>query len=101
MAFLTYPSTTEVTLVLSSQEEAILKVVRGCPWWTRADIAGRVPGSNIVTGVTLTTTLAMDSTLRRILQMSFGLVFPKDGGEGQAPVHAAPAAGSAKKASRR
>jgi len=87
MAYLNYPSTTEVQLQLDAKEGAILAVVRGCPWWTKADIE-RALGSTLVTSVTLTTTQAMDSTLRRILRMSFGLVFPKEGGVGHHPVRA-------------
>lgn len=84
MAQLSYPSATEVQLRLDAQEDAILAVIRGCPWWTRADVEGRVPGSAVVSAVVLTTTRGMESTLRRILQMSFGLVFPPEGGSAQA-----------------
>lgn len=90
MAHLSYPSATEVQLRLDSQEGAILNVVRGCPWWTRADVEGRLPGSATVTGVTLTTDRGMDSTLRRILQLSFGLVFPSEGGVGERPARTRP-----------
>jgi hypothetical protein len=86
MATLSYPSATDVQLVLNAQEGAILGVVRGCTWWTKADVERGIPGSTLVTSVTLTTTRAMDPTLRRILQMGFGLVFPQDGGAGQRPV---------------
>jgi hypothetical protein len=86
MAYLSYPSVTEVQLLLDAQEGAILTVLRGCPWWTKAEVDRHAPGSTQVTSVTLTTTRAMDATLRRILQMSFGLVFPKEGGVGQRPV---------------
>lgn len=82
MAHLSYPSMTEVQLRLEAQEDAILAVVRGCPWWTKADFEGRLPGSTTVSSVSLTTTRGVESTLRRILQMSFGLVFPKEGGVG-------------------
>ncbi len=90
MAHLSYPSITEVQLRLEAQEDAILAVVRRCPWWTKADVEGRLPGSTTVSGVILTTTRATESTLRRILQMSFGLVFPPEGGAGQQPVREAP-----------
>lgn len=80
MAQLSYPSTTEVQLRLEAQEDAILAVVRRCPWWTKAEVEGRLPGSPIVSGVILTTTRGVESTLRRILQMSFGMVFPAEGG---------------------
>ena len=82
MAHLSYPSTTEVQLRLGAQEDGILAVVRGCPWWTKAEVEGRLPGSAAVSGVILTTTRGVESTLRRILQMSFGLVFPDEGGVG-------------------
>lgn len=85
MANLSYPSATEVQLRLEAQENAILAVVRGCPWWTKAEIEGHVPGHAIVSAVTLTTGRGLDSTLRRILQMSFGLVFPQEGGDGLQP----------------
>lgn len=90
MAHLSYPSADEVQLVLNAQEEAILAVVRGCPWWNKATVDGRIPGSTQVLSVTLTTTRAMDSTLRRILQMCSGLIFPKEGGPGQQPVRENP-----------
>lgn len=85
MATLSYPSATEVQLRLEAQEDAILAVVRGCPWWTRAEIEGHVPGHAVVSAVTLTTERGLESTLRRILQMSFGLVFPEEGGDGHQP----------------
>lgn len=91
MAHLSYPSVTEVQLRLDAKENAILAVVRGCPWWIKADVQGRLPGSPIVSSVSLTTTRAVESTLRRILQMSFGLVFPTEGGVGEQPVREAPA----------
>jgi hypothetical protein len=96
MAQLSYPSTTEVQLRLDAQEDAILAVVRGCPWWTKADVEGRVPGSAIVSAVVLTTTRSMESTLRRILQMSFGMVFPREGGYANAKLRE-PAATSSRK----
>lgn len=83
MAQLSYPSMTEVQLRLGAHEDAILAVVRGCPWWTNAEIEGHVPGSAIVSGVVLTASRTVESTLRRILQMSFGLVFPAEGGVAQ------------------
>lgn len=83
MATLIYPSSEELQLRLESREGAILDVVRGCPWWTKADIEGRIPGDSTVTGVTLTALREMDSTLRRIMNLSFGLVFPADGGVGE------------------
>lgn len=86
MATLSYPSLEELQLRLEAQDGAILDVVRGCPWWTSADLAGRVPGTRTVTRVTLTAPRGNDRTLRRILQLSFGLVFPEDGGVG-APRH--------------
>ena len=90
MAHLSYPSVTEVQLRLDAQEDAILSVVRKCPWWTKAEVEGRFPGSTTVSSVSLTTTRAVESTLRRILQMSFGIVFPAEGGVGQQPVREAP-----------
>lgn len=83
MATISYPSPVELQLCLEAQEGAILDVVRGCSWWTKADIEGRMPGVTTVTRVTLTTTRSMDSTLRRILNLSFGLIFPEDGGVGE------------------
>ena len=89
MATLIYPSPEELQLQLESQEGAILDVVRGCPWWTRADFEGRMPGDSTVTRITLTATRGMDSTLRRILNLSFGLIFPADGGVGEKRVRTA------------
>lgn len=87
MATLSYPSPAELQLRLEAHEGAILNVVRGCPWWTEAEIEGRTPGNPTVTRVTLTAARANDSTLRRILQLSFGLVFPEDGGVGAQREH--------------
>ena len=83
MAYLAYVSVTEIQLRLDAGEGSILAVVRKCPWWIKADFEGQIPGDPTVRSVTLTTTRSMESTLRRILQMSFGLVFPSDGGLGQ------------------
>lgn len=82
MATISYPSPEVLHLLLEAQEGAILDVVRGCPWWTKAEFEGRVPGNSTVTRITLVATREMDSTLRRILDLSFGLVFPADGGVG-------------------
>lgn len=83
MANLSYPSSEELQLQLDAQEGAILDVVRGCPWWTKADIERHLPENAAVTRVTLTAMRSMDSTLRRILNLSFGLTFPLDGGVGE------------------
>lgn len=83
MAHLSYPSPTEVQLRLDAQDYVIFAVLRGCPWWTRAEVEGRLPGSTTVSSVTLTALRCMDGTLRRILRLSAGLVFPTDGGVGQ------------------
>ncbi len=80
MAELRYPSETDIQLCLGAQEQAILAVVRGCSWWTKAD-ADRDDTGN-VTRVTLTAPRGMESTLRSILDKSFGLVFPPEGGSG-------------------
>lgn len=80
MATLRYSSETDIQLHLDTQEEAILTVVRGCPWWTKGETVMDHLGTP--TGVTLTTTRPMESTLRRILDLSFGLVFPPEGGVG-------------------
>lgn len=89
MAHLSYLSLTEIQLRLDAGEDSILGVVRKCPWWTNVTMEGHVPGSATASSVTLTTTRAMESTLRRILQMSFGLVFPSDGGIAQQRVQEA------------
>lgn len=83
MARLSYPSLTEVQLHLDAQEGEILAVLRGCPWWTRVEVEGQLPGSTTVSSVTLTATRGMDTTLRRIVRMSSGIVFPQEGGVGQ------------------
>jgi hypothetical protein len=82
MAQLRYPSPTEVQLRLGPQEDAILTVVRHWAWWTRADVEGRLPGDAQVTAVILTAERGADQTIRKILQRSFQLVFPVEGGEG-------------------
>jgi hypothetical protein len=100
MAYLSYPSSMELQLRLDAQEGSILTVIRRCSWWTKAEFEGHVPGSSTVTSVTLSAERCMDSTLRRILQMSFGLVFPKEGGAGLAPVREVAQSVGHKRASR-
>ena len=90
MAYLSYPSAAEVQLRLEAQEGPVLAVIRGCPWWTKADVEGRLPGSSTASSVSLTTTRALEATLRRILEMSFGIVFPPEGGAGTPPKYEAP-----------
>jgi hypothetical protein len=82
MAQLSYPSSTEVQLRLGAQENAILTVVRGWSWWTRADVEGRVPGEPQVTAVILTAARSEDRLIRDILHRSFQLIFPAEGGDG-------------------
>lgn len=82
MAYLSYPSANEVQLRLSAQENAILTVVRRWGWWTRAEVEGHVPGEGQVTAVILTAGRGSDPTIRRILRLSFHLVFPAEGGTG-------------------
>ena len=81
MAQLSYPSPTEVQLRLGPHENAILAVVRGWAWWTRAEVEGQVPGDATVGAVVLTAERSSDATIREILQRSFHLVFPPEGGE--------------------
>jgi hypothetical protein len=82
MAYLSYPSASEVQLRLGAQEQAILTVVRRWGWWTRAEVEGQVPGEAQVTAVILTAQRGSDQTIRRILRLSFQLVFPTEGGAG-------------------
>ena len=82
MAYLSYPSTSEVQLRLGAQEQAIFTVVRRWGWWTRAEVEGQVPGEGQVTAVILTAGRGSDQTIRRILRRSFQLVFPAEGGAG-------------------
>lgn len=82
MAYLSYPTATEVQLRLGPSEDNILTVVRRWRWWTRADVEGKLPGAVQVNAVILTAERSMDGTLRDILYESFHLVFPQDGGEG-------------------
>lgn len=82
MAYLSYPSTTEVQLRLGLREDNILTVVRRWRWWIRADVEGKLPNTPEVTAVTLTAERIMDGTLRDILYANFQLEFPHDGGEG-------------------
>jgi hypothetical protein len=84
MAYLSYPSSTEVQLRLGPHDDAILTVVRGWAWWKRADVEGQLPGERQVTAVVLTAERAMDRTIRKILHRSFQIVFPEFGGEGEA-----------------
>lgn len=86
MAHLSYPSLAEVQLRLGPREDAILAVVRNWAWWLRAEVEGKLPGYSEVAMVTLTAERAQDATIREILDRSFQLVFPLDGGEGTAVV---------------
>ena len=81
MAQLSYPSPTEVQLRLGPHENAILAVVRGWAWWTRAAVEGQVAGDATVSAVVLTADRSSEATIREILQRSFQLVFPPEGGE--------------------
>ena len=83
MAFLSYPSPTEVELRLGPHENEILSVVRKVGWWTRAEFEGQVPGNAEVTAVLLRADRAMESTIREILHRSFQIVFPPEGGESE------------------
>ncbi|WP_026371040.1 hypothetical protein [Kallotenue papyrolyticum] len=83
MAYLSYPSATDLHLRLEGHEQAILTVVRKCPWWHSAEVEGRRPGSTTVSAVTLIARRDMDPTLRQILATCAGLVFPADGGAGR------------------
>lgn len=82
MAQLTYPTEGELQLRLGPHEDEILTVVRRWAWWTRADVEGRFPGNSEVSAVILTAERGADSMIREILQRSFQIVFPADGGEG-------------------
>jgi hypothetical protein len=82
MAYLSYPTPTEVQLRLGAQEDSILTVVRHWAWWTRAEVEGQLPGEATVSAVVFTAERPAESTIRDILQRSFRLVFPADGGEG-------------------
>jgi hypothetical protein len=81
MAQLSYPSPTEVQLRLGPHENAILAVVRGWAWWTHVAVEGQVAGDATVSAVVLTAERSSDMTIREILQRSFQLVFPPEGGE--------------------
>ena len=82
MAHLSYPVPAEVQLRLGPREDAILTVVRRWAWWTRAEVEGRLPGDPQVSAVILTAERGVDGTIREILQRSFQIVFPVEGGEG-------------------
>ena len=82
MAHLTYPTEGELQLRLGPQADAILTVVRHWAWWTRAEVEGRFPGNSEVSAVILTAERGADPMIREILQRSFQLAFPADGGEG-------------------
>lgn len=91
MAHLRYPSSSELELQLGPHENEILSVVRHCGWWTRAKIEGRAPGEAEVVAVSLFADRSMDTTVREILQRSFQLIFPVDGGEGEHGIFKRPA----------
>lgn len=93
MAYLSYPSPGEVQLRLGPQENAILTAVRRWGWWTRAEVEGRLPGDALVAAVILTADRGGDATIRRILRLSFQLVFPPEGGAGAPAVAPRPGAG--------
>jgi hypothetical protein len=90
MAYLSYPSPTEVQLRLGAREDSILTVVRHWAWWTRAEVEGQLPGEATVSAVVLTAERPTERTIREILHRSFHLVFPADGGEGSPAAPHAP-----------
>ena len=96
MASLRYPSPEEVELRLGPRENEILTVVRRWAWWKRAEVEGQLPGDSEVSAVVLTAERTVDGTIREILQRSFRLVFPPEGGEGIAT--AAPPSAQARRA---
>jgi hypothetical protein len=68
-----------------SDENRILTTLRRWPHWVRADIERDPAAPERCLAVTLITDPMYESTVREILQRSFGLTFPAEGGSNALP----------------
>jgi hypothetical protein len=83
MAELYTSETGELCLVLrGSAEDRILNTLRRWPYWRRADVERDPAHPELCVAVTLVTDRVHDQTVRSILQRSFGITFPAEGGSG-------------------
>jgi hypothetical protein len=81
MAVLMFTEVGELTLTLrGAAEDQILKAVRRWPHWLRAEIKRDLLDPSRCLAVTLVTERSNEDTVRFILERSFGLRFPNDGG---------------------
>jgi hypothetical protein len=90
VATLSISGTEELCLTLrGAAENQILETIRRLPYWRRVSIERDPVDAAQTVAVTLVTDIIHESTVRSILQRSFGLTFPKDGGDGLATPGAA------------
>jgi hypothetical protein len=81
MAELYTSATGELCLVLrGSAEDRILHTLRRWPHWRRVDIERDPAHPERCLSVTLITDQMHDQTVRSVLQRSFGMKFPAEGG---------------------
>ena len=72
----------ELRLTLRGQaENIILTTVRRWPHWLRAEVEHDPADATQYTAVTLVTDRFQEPTIREILQRSFGMRFPAEGGD--------------------
>jgi hypothetical protein len=71
----------EVRLILrGAAENVILTTLRRWPHWLRAEVEHAPDEPTRCVAVTLVTERQQEATIREILQRSFGLKFPAEGG---------------------
>ncbi|NJO83929.1 MAG: hypothetical protein HC828_14835 [Blastochloris sp.] len=81
MTTLLTSATGEVSLTLrGSTENRVLTTLRRWPHWNRHEIEIDPTNAERYLSITLITDQAHESTLREILQRSFGMIFPVGGG---------------------
>ncbi|NTW01105.1 MAG: hypothetical protein HGA19_07295 [Oscillochloris sp.] len=72
----------EVRLILrGAQENLILTTLRRWPHWLRAEVEYDPADKALCQAVTLIADRDQELTLRDILQRSFGMTFPREGGD--------------------
>jgi hypothetical protein len=71
-----------LTLTLrGADEDRILATVRRWPYWDEVSIERDPADADHILSITLHTDRANEATLRAILERSFGMTFPAEGGD--------------------
>jgi hypothetical protein len=74
----------ELSLTLrGAAENRVLETLRRWPYWRRVDIERDPADPDLYIAVTLVTDQTYEPMVREILQRSFGLKFPADGGSSE------------------